>query len=242
MTAGAGRVRRLTVAEQSALADADTDAYNAYLIARTVAAELMTTDEKRVMPHAEFSDYFAEAAALNLRRNTSDEPRRYALERLIEAERVRQVAAKALDVSGSATAPVNKPTSRVKALAQAALKHALRKRPPVPTSADLPKPSGGDPFNARRCAPPKGQAPSHRPPTVDEITQRVERVMLWFGAALYCLFGIGGLIVFDRMVHDGGWLEIIYEVWWIPAGLAAFFLKVKLEQYLIGRVREDDTT
>lgn len=89
---GAGRVQRLTVAEQSTLADADPGAYDAYLIARTVAIELMTKDERRAMPPAEHGDYLAEAMALNLRRNTSDEPRRSSLDRMIEAERMRQTA------------------------------------------------------------------------------------------------------------------------------------------------------
>ena len=88
----------------------------------------------------------------------------------------------------------------------------------------------------------RGRVRSYRRPSADEITQRVERVMLWFGLALFCLFGMGGLYIIDGIVHDGGWLEIIYEVWWIPAGLTAFFLKVTLEQYLIGSVRIDDAT
>jgi hypothetical protein len=94
MTAGARGVRQLTAAEQSALADADPGAYDAYLIARIVSFELMTADERRAMPHAEHSDYFAETMALGLRRNTSDEPRRDALDQLIEAERTRQAAAR----------------------------------------------------------------------------------------------------------------------------------------------------
>ena len=83
MTISAIGVQRLMVAEQSALADADPAAYDAYLIARTVEYELMRPDERRKA----FDDYLAEAAVLNLRRNTSDEPHRSSLDRMIEAER-----------------------------------------------------------------------------------------------------------------------------------------------------------
>ena len=87
-----GRVQRLTDAEQSTLADADPSAYDLYLIARATESELMTAEERNALSHSERSDRFAEAFALGMRRNTSDELRRDALKQMSEAERERQIA------------------------------------------------------------------------------------------------------------------------------------------------------
>ena len=76
------RVKRLPAAEH----------YDAYLMARAVDFELMTAEEGGALSHADRSDYFAEAMVLGLRRNTSDEPRRDALDLMIKAERERRAA------------------------------------------------------------------------------------------------------------------------------------------------------
>ena len=89
---GAGRMKRLPAAEHSKLADSDPGAYDAYLIARAVDFELMTAEEGGGLSHVARSDYIAEAMVLSLRRNTSDEPRRDSLDRLIEAARARKAA------------------------------------------------------------------------------------------------------------------------------------------------------
>ena len=89
---GPDRVKRLPAAEHSKLAESDAAAYDAYLIARAVDFELMTAEESRALSHSDRSDYFAEAMVLGLRRNTSDEPRRDALDLMIKAERERRAA------------------------------------------------------------------------------------------------------------------------------------------------------
>ena len=89
---GAGRTVRLPAAEHAKLAESDPGPCDAYLIARVVEFDLMTDEESRALSHADRSDYFAESMVLNLRRNTSDEPRRDSLDRLVEAARARKAA------------------------------------------------------------------------------------------------------------------------------------------------------
>lgn len=92
MTSISGRVKRLTDAEQGTLADADPGACDLYLTARAIESELMTAEERHALSHSERSDRFAEAFALGMRRNTSDDLRRDSLKRISEAERARQMA------------------------------------------------------------------------------------------------------------------------------------------------------
>ena len=89
---GASRTPRLAPAESSKLAESGAGSYDAYLIDRAVDFALMTAEESSALSHAEHGEYIAETMTLNLRRNTSDEPRRDSLDRLIEAVRARKTA------------------------------------------------------------------------------------------------------------------------------------------------------
>ena len=84
------------------------------------------------------------------------------------------------------------------------------------------------------------KAPPHhgrfRPPTASEIDKRVRAFMWWVGLAAYVMLGVGGLIVFDYHVHDPAWQEIFYSSWWMPSGFAAFWLKITIENHLVGWV------
>lgn len=75
-----------------------------------------------------------------------------------------------------------------------------------------------------------------RPPTAREIDKRVRDFVWVLGVIAYLIFVFGGLAVFDNFFHDAAWREIFLSMWWLPSGVAAFLVKVAIENHLVGWV------
>lgn len=81
---------------------------------------------------------------------------------------------------------------------------------------------------------------SFRPPTLLEVDARVRALALWAGLAVdlglcACLFlGV-------RAAHlDEGWQELIFQVFWVPPGFVAWWIKGSVEGHLLAWVPESD--
>lgn len=127
----ADRTVRLAPAECSNLAESDPAAYDAYLIDRAIDFKQMTDPESRALSHAERSAYLVEGMILNLRRNTSAEPQRDSLDRIIVARNQ-----EAIKVTNPRTQPMtDNPDSDsatiIRAAAFAAHKHRDQRRKDV---------------------------------------------------------------------------------------------------------------
>lgn len=71
-----------------------------------------------------------------------------------------------------------------------------------------------------------------RPPTAEEVLQRVESLR-WIAAfVLYLLLGGGGGAVLAQFIHDNANRETFYMVWWLPSGVAAFWLSGLLTDWV----------
>lgn len=71
-----------------------------------------------------------------------------------------------------------------------------------------------------------------RPPTVDEVRQRAEGAAIWLGLLLYVVIGFGGLELFQLVVKDRQIIDAFIMVWWLPSGVAAWFLKTAATSWL----------
>lgn len=80
---------------------------------------------------------------------------------------------------------------------------------------------------------------SHRRPTLQEVKRRLSALRFWLGLALYLIIGVGGALLFAAVVHDSGWREIFFGVWWVPSGLAAYWIAVKVTDRVVAWVPDD---
>ena len=73
---------------------------------------------------------------------------------------------------------------------------------------------------------------AERPPTTDELRERMRVATFWIALVLYFVVAGGGAWLFWLAVHDAEWLQIFGAVWWAPAGAFAWWAKHQIEQHL----------
>lgn len=64
---------------------------------------------------------------------------------------------------------------------------------------------------------------------------RVTAVLQVIAFAVYCLIAFGIIFAAEAITEDGAWLELVYEVAWVPAAVPAVILYIWLTTYVRGR-------